>query len=252
MTECKNCGNHYEGHYCNLCGQKADTPPFTLKTLLRIISSNLFGVDRGFLRNVKDLGLRPTATIRGYLDGKRNDYYDWIKYLLLSISIATVFTAHSSTYQNMYTNAAAPMPTGKESQEAIYNTLMEYFNLFYLPMVLIIALFSYWFFRKYNYIEHLVINALIIAQGNIFCIVMFAPMLVAEKLGYPSTFFTEMLWLYMLLLVFYMMFIHVQLFEGRLFLRIIKAFFTFILSYTVYLIVMSIALAAIVIARGVQ
>jgi hypothetical protein len=251
MTTCKNCGNHYEGRYCNVCGQKADTPPFTFLTLLRIIASNLFDTDRGFWRNLKDLSLRPTATIQGYLDGKRGDYYDWIKYLLVSISIATVLTAYSSAYREMYVGATQTA-TDKEAMEAVYSALMEYFNIFYLPMVLIIALFSYWFFRKYNYTEHLVINAFIIAQGNIFYVVLFAPMLLAEKLVYRFPFFTEMLWLYMLLLGFYTMFIHVQLFEGNLFLRIIKAFFTFVLSYIVYLIVIIIALVAIIATNGVQ
>lgn len=250
MIECKNCGNHYEGRYCNVCGQKADTPPFTLKTLLRIIISNLFDVDKGVLRNIKDLTFRPTATIRGYLDGKRGYYYDWIKYLLLSISIATVLTAYSSAYREIYAEASTQTATGKETQEAIFNTLMEYFNLFYLPMVFIIALFSYWFFRKYNYIEHLVINAMIIAQGNIFYVFLFVPILLIEKLGYRFTFFGEVLLGYILFWMLYTMVIHIKLFEGNLFLRIIKAFFTFVLSYVIYLIVIIIAMIILIVVTG--
>ena len=33
MVECKNCGNGFEGNYCNLCGQPAETHRINFKFL---------------------------------------------------------------------------------------------------------------------------------------------------------------------------------------------------------------------------
>lgn len=84
---CKSCSAVLYGEYCSACGQKI-LPRFTLRYLWNLLHGDLFEVDRGLWHTVKDLTLRPGATIRRYLNGETKKYYSPIKYLLV---VATLY-----------------------------------------------------------------------------------------------------------------------------------------------------------------
>ena len=96
-VECKNCGRQYKGDYCPECGQAADTPRITFRSMiLRTLDVWGFG-NRSMPRSLLHLLLRPGYMITDYIEGRRQPYFPPIKmmfvlgaiYLLLLAAIST-------------------------------------------------------------------------------------------------------------------------------------------------------------------
>ena len=96
-VECKNCGRQYNGDYCPECGQAADTPRITFRSMiLRTLDVWGFG-NRSMPRSLLHLMLRPGYMITDYIEGRRQPYFPPIKmmfvlgaiYLLLLAAIST-------------------------------------------------------------------------------------------------------------------------------------------------------------------
>lgn len=76
MTQtCKNCGNEYEGKYCNNCGQKASTGKLTFRSVLDNWAYGLTNCDTGILFTYKELFTRPGHMLADYISGKRVIYF---------------------------------------------------------------------------------------------------------------------------------------------------------------------------------
>jgi recombinational DNA repair protein RecR len=76
LIECKNCGHKYEGYYCSICRQSADTSRITWKEIIEHFLSVVIDVDKGFFYTVKEMLIRPGKTISDYLQGKRIDHFN--------------------------------------------------------------------------------------------------------------------------------------------------------------------------------
>lgn len=68
---CKNCQQVYKGHYCNNCGQPADTHKINAHFLWHDIQHGLLHFDAGIPYSLKQLFTRPGHTIREFIEGKR-------------------------------------------------------------------------------------------------------------------------------------------------------------------------------------
>ncbi|MDH6353963.1 hypothetical protein M2132_000283 [Dysgonomonas sp. PH5-45] len=68
---CKNCNSTIKGNYCQNCGQATKTDRINFHYLVHEIQHSIFHVDKGILFTIKELLLRPSITIKGYLEGKR-------------------------------------------------------------------------------------------------------------------------------------------------------------------------------------
>ena len=85
---CKNCNQNFKGHFCNNCGQTADTHKMNFHSLWHDIQHGLFHFDNGVLYTAKQLFTRPGNSIREYIDGKRVRHF---KPISLVILLATVY-----------------------------------------------------------------------------------------------------------------------------------------------------------------
>ncbi|MBP6758581.1 MAG: DUF3667 domain-containing protein [Flavobacterium sp.] len=85
---CKNCNHIYSGHYCNNCGQTAETHRLNLHFLWHEIRHSLFHFDEGILYSGKQLFTRPGHTIREFIEGKRVKHF---KPISLVILLATLY-----------------------------------------------------------------------------------------------------------------------------------------------------------------
>ncbi|MDR0982004.1 MAG: DUF3667 domain-containing protein [Culturomica sp.] len=74
FIECKNCGNRFEGIYCNECGQKHNVNRLTIKSVVENIFVGITTIDRGFLHTLIMLVLHPGEIITNYIQGKRVRY----------------------------------------------------------------------------------------------------------------------------------------------------------------------------------
>jgi hypothetical protein len=179
---CKNCGNNFEGKFCNNCGQKADMHRFTIKHALHDFFHTFTHVDSGLFFLIKELFLRPGIVAKEYIEGKRKKYFSPIQYLILAVAVATFFSVKY--------NLMGPV-SGNVNPE-VYNQLNEiskfflqfnqfiykYFNLILFVAVPVMALFSWLFYKKsgYNYAENVILNVFLAAQRTLIFILL-APFL---------------------------------------------------------------------------
>lgn len=87
---CSNCKVELVGFYCHLCGKPKAHPRITLKRLLLQIPYTAFDVEKGFLRTLIDLTLRPGRVIDEYLYGDRLRYLNPVRYWLISLTLQFV------------------------------------------------------------------------------------------------------------------------------------------------------------------
>jgi hypothetical protein len=60
---CKNCNNQFEGIFCNMCRQPADTYRITWHEVIHHLPHAMFHTDKGLLHTVKEMTVRPGYTI---------------------------------------------------------------------------------------------------------------------------------------------------------------------------------------------
>jgi len=88
LITCKNCTQSFKGHYCNNCGQSADTHKLDVHFLWHDIQHGLLHFDKGILYSAKKLFTEPGITIREYIEGKRVRHF---KPISLVIILATIY-----------------------------------------------------------------------------------------------------------------------------------------------------------------
>ena len=180
--ECKNCGNHFEGHFCNVCGQSSAVGRLTLPGFLREVSESVFELNRGLLFTLKNLLVRPGHGIREFLEGKRVYYYKPVAYALVLSTIYYLITQifDADTFMG---DVVGGFQRGKRdameveagSQDIIndghvFNWLIDNFSYSSLLVIPMYALASYLVFRRkgHNYLEHMVLNAYVQGQHALF------------------------------------------------------------------------------------
>jgi hypothetical protein len=167
-TRCKNCGNLFQGQYCNNCGQKVIRERYTIKHLFGLIFES-FNVERGLLYTIKLLFTNPGKLINDYLEGRTKDFYNPLKYLILIASINAVLMLWFDIFDTNVANTNELMgETGETTklQQIILDYLKMYLNIFSLIVIPFYSLMTKWIFKKHKlfYAEHLVINSYLFAQ----------------------------------------------------------------------------------------
>lgn len=142
FSVCKNCSASFSGKFCNYCGQKNVAEKLGLSDLSAGITDS-FNLEKGFFRTLLELLRKPDALVKNYLNGKRRCYYNPIKYYLIAVTLNVFFT---SIFQNAATLAI----------EVMNSPIWIVFQLFLI--IPLLSLFTKLFSRKYNYLEHLVVN----------------------------------------------------------------------------------------------
>jgi hypothetical protein len=213
--ECKNCNSIFEGNYCNKCGQKAGEKRFTLSVLPGEFLHGFFHVHGGLIYTIKELFVRPGETLRGYISGRRVDYFNPFTFLVL-ISVVGAF---------VYKWAGIPDHLNENflaSGETIRFT-SKYFSyrmLLTIPVYAIICSIIYRSF-KYNIAEHLIINTFLLSQSIVLLVVW---MLIVILLK-PGNFVFEILFIgaYSSFILYQVMVLFRLFNSGKTFLRWMKA-----------------------------
>jgi hypothetical protein len=213
--ECKNCNTIFKGNYCNNCGQKAGAERFTLKHLPGEFLHGFFHVHGGLIFTIKELFIRPGVTLRGYISGRRVDYFNPFTFLVL-ISIAGGFVYKWSGIpdhinQNFLASGETIRFTGK---------YFSYRMLLTIPAYALICSIIYRSF-KYNFAEHLIINTFLISQS----IVLMVIWMVISSLVQPGNLVFEILFIGAFIsFILYQVVVFFRLFNtGNIILRWIKA-----------------------------
>ena len=174
MAELERGARHFEGKFCNNCGQSADTNRLDFKFLIKNLRKNFLKYFHGgIFYSAVQLFTRPGHTIREYLDGKRVKHFEPIGLL---ITFATFYGVLYHTFGiNMFAGISESNPNGTIDFKSVSNWMADHFAVVTLVLVPIYSIGSYFSFRKqkYNFYEHIYLNTFLGSQRLLVRIVVF-------------------------------------------------------------------------------
>lgn len=167
---CKNCNSLiYAGKsYCADCGAKWIDNRITIKQVAADFGDLYIGIDTKFVRTFVDLFKIPEAVITGYITGRRAKYMDAIRYLLLALFVAGIYTLvlkktdafaqfvpDAGLYKSLNYSEAQLEETNKMNS-IIQESVMDYQGLIYfftIPLLALVARITFWGKRFMNFAE---------------------------------------------------------------------------------------------------
>ncbi len=226
---CKNCGNEFEGNFCNQCGQKKIEGRFTIKEILHNFFHNFTHLDRGFLYLAKELYVKPGIISKEYIDGKRKKYFNPFQYLILVVALSMFLTLNFNLlgpreYVSLFDSSDETVRFYAHMRAFFYKN----FNIILFLTVPVSAFFSLIFFRKsgFNYSENLVFNSYIAAQRTLTFILISPFLYFFNKIWYVFIGFYYLFWLV------YFIYAFRQFFGEKLSVTIIK----FVIMYIILIV----------------
>lgn len=167
VITCKNCNHNFKGQFCNNCGQSSNTHEISGHFLLHDIQHGILHFDKGIFYTIKQLFIRPGHTIRDFIDGKRVRHFKPLTMILVLASINSFLFSFMAESNNVrYAN---------EANNMVLLWIREHYSASQLLILPLFSLASFLAFKKtgYNYFQHIVLNAYVIAQGLIINLVLF-------------------------------------------------------------------------------
>nr|WKN39832.1 DUF3667 domain-containing protein [Tunicatimonas sp. TK19036] len=153
---------------------KKEPPRITIGHLWEEVLGTL-SWDKGFFFTVKMLLLNPGKAIRDYLQGERKRYSHPIRFLVFTTAISTYAVIKLDLINKFYDEAGVLSidEAGRQVQQQLVTFLYQYYNIITFLSIPLLAAFTYLFFLKkgYNYAEHLVLNAFLVAEGMLLYLV---------------------------------------------------------------------------------
>lgn len=172
---CKNCDQPIEGNYCSHCGQSTKVDKINFSNFITDFTDSVFQVNHGLFFSIKELFLRPGYSIKDYLNGKRKNHIKPIAYALTLSTIYFIFSQvfESTTIADDFIIGFSNFSEVKGSNQEDLKILQWFADNYAYTTLLLLPIFSlgsYLSFKnaKYNYLEHLVLNAYIAGQQAIF------------------------------------------------------------------------------------
>ncbi len=172
---CKNCGQIVAGNFCSYCGQNSKVGKINRATFLKEISGSVFQVNKGFVYTLIELLVRPGASIRDFLNGKRKSHFKPIAYVLtfstLYFIISRIVGEH--TWMNEFISGFSKVSNSTESRLEMPLFLTWISENFAYATLLLLPVFSFASYLSFkglgrNYLEHFVLNSYITGQQAIF------------------------------------------------------------------------------------
>ena len=248
---CENCGNDFNGGFCNACGQKV-AHRITLKHIFHDIAHAFTHADKGIINLFLQLFVRPGVVAREYIvERKRKKYFNPFQYILIIASIAA-FVAINTHFAE--TTMKAMSPSGNSSkrilefQHNITQYMTKYYNFIILLQLPFFALGSFILYRTYklNYAEHLTLQTFVTAQTSLLGI---ASMLFMAASGKPGLYAGMVIGI---LSVVYQVFSYTQFFREPSFKGVVKGLAANILGYLLFAVFMFLILmiVAIIIVKS--
>lgn len=181
---CKNCHQIFKGHYCNNCGQTAETHKINAHFLWHDIQHGLLHFDKGILYSLKQLFTRPGHSVREFIEGKRVRHF---KPLSLVVVLATLYGFMCHYFEiNFFQNSS--------SEQLDYNHLNEWlgthFSWVTIATIPFYTLGTYIVFRNqgYNFVEFFVLNTFKASQRLFVQILLFPVLLYLNKTNHVEQF----------------------------------------------------------------
>ncbi len=181
---CISCGHEHNEKFCPNCGEKSNVPKITFSSTIQSSFTTITEMDKGFLYNLKNLTLKPKATVEEYLKGKRKRIFNPISFLIIAVTcyliIESVFKIKSFISNELV--ATVKNDLSYKIGASGGKIITQYFKYFWVFTVIPLSFLTKLFFRRYNFAEHITINSFILGQvtlivGSISFIIFRLPLL---------------------------------------------------------------------------
>jgi len=211
LTICKNCGHQYEGYYCNICRQSADTYRITWKEIIDLFLHVLFDFDRGFFHTAREMFLRPGKTIYDYLQGKRVTHFNPLMFLILLGGIA------SALYHLFNVNLIVENVNFVSMDRTIPILAHKYFIVIAAIMLFYLTLTDFILYRHKKYLlpEFFVSNAFQIGEILIIVIVSLPFLYLQKYINATYSMQIEIRYFIIVLFFCYLFLVRYQLYDAK-------------------------------------
>lgn len=183
---CKNCGSPLNENFCQRCGQKSDIHRITFKHLAHEFFHAITHADKGFLFLIKELISRPGFVAREYLDGKRKKYFNPLTFFVICSAIWALVVSKAHYFESIYSSrsrASGSSGSGMPEWLAYYFsqsmklviTQGKLVNLIILGPMLALLTWVFFFKKKINYAENLVLHAFLVGFMQLGLVIFFIP-----------------------------------------------------------------------------
>lgn len=169
-NRCKNCDTplNLDQAFCSSCGAKRMYNRLNWSNLTEDFADRFLNIENNFLRTFIALFTKPEDVIGGYIDGVRKRYLSAFSYFAISLTIVGFYTFVLRKWflnDEMFRDA---MDIGnEEAVNATLNPTIEMMNWIFeyqsiatfinIPLYALISILVFWNYKKYNFIEHVVI-----------------------------------------------------------------------------------------------
>ena len=228
MIKCKNCGNVFEGNFCNNCGQSSKIKKIDAHFLWHDVEHGIFHYDSGIIYSLKQLFLKPGIAIREFMEGKRVGHFRPIS---LAIILATLYAL---IYHGLGVKPVEPSAESEQITEAV----LGHYYWFVLLSIPIYAIGTYVAFyrEKYNFAEYIVFESFKASQRLVIHIASLPLHLVLDGSG-GLKYMTSALLILDIALIFWT---NLQFFQKFSKIQIILRSLVNFISYFILLIIISI------------
>lgn len=150
MTNCHNCGAITEGRYCAECGQEQVSGRFELRSVVAVALSEAFSLNRGALATAYRLTVAPAKLVRDYWQRRTKPYVNPVRYFLVAVAALQLVLWQTGAAPEMVREFLAGYAAGGPalddvlSPAAVLQSFADFFVLFFVAGVLLLALASRW------------------------------------------------------------------------------------------------------------
>lgn len=248
--QCKNCHTELtpESDFCNSCGGKVIRNRLTFKNLFEHISETFFNYDNKLLRTLIDLAKKPEVVIGGYIAGVRKRYVNPISFFGLTLTLVGLEWFILRKFFPDQINLSSLSFGGNESTlNSIFNFVQDYSSVTMLLLVPVYAIISRTVFfdnKTYNYVEHIVAFAYMMAFLSLLgAILNFIGLSLGSDIGLIA-------YANLPLQIIYISYCFKKLYKINMMQIIAKMLISFFVYMIVYVIVVACVLLAIYIFEG--
>lgn len=231
LKTCLNCGTANDSNFCKECGQSMHTHRLTVGHILHEISHYFTHADKGLLYIIKEMFIRPGTVVEEYIAGKRKKYFNPYTFLLLCSTVSAYVYWKLKYYTNIHlqeSNAPQEMNNLMMQTSRLMEQYGKIITLFMLPLLAGIGILLHWR-KKYNYAEHLTIQAFVLAQTSV--INIFVTLL--SYYVFPNSYFIFNM-IFQLVFLLYMTVVFSKVFKEHFFISLLKSIAFLVLFIILY------------------
>ncbi len=180
-NRCKNCDKQLQldEAYCPGCGAKRMYNRLNWHNLTEDFVDRFLNIENNFLRTFIDLFKKPEDVIGGYINGVRKKYLSAFSYFAISLTITGLyfFVFRKLLLTDVAIQESIELDTTLIESEGIVKEISKIINLVYeyqaiisfisIPFYAIVSKLVFWNYKKYNFIEHIVIYLYIYSHTQI-------------------------------------------------------------------------------------